>query len=311
MVPSPTRRASPAFSSATRSECRGAHALAVRALRRAWPALAALVPLALPVADAGGASAEPAAATVCAACHGEGGRSVAPAFPTLAGQQAEYLQKQLIDFAKGRRTNEVMTAALAQVPRSDFPTSSRTTPRSRRARKDRRCHARGSRPQDLRRRRLAGRNTSVPELPRRPRRRQRALSSPRWTESRVHAATARGLQGRHAPQRSAPHDARGRRSAERSADEGARRISRGALARLPSAAQQRRHPATDQAVGRTRHRDARRMGHRPLPAQRPGARSSMVSKTANGDRRTETRGNGPEFGPHSGERPMGTSAGGR
>ena len=77
--------------------------------------------LALPVAEAGGASAEPAAATVCAACHGEAGRSVAPAFPNLAGQQAEYLQKQLIDFAKGRRTNEVMTAALAQVPRSDFP----------------------------------------------------------------------------------------------------------------------------------------------------------------------------------------------
>jgi cytochrome c553 len=59
---------------------------------------------------------------VCAACHGEGGRSSAPAFPNLAGQQAEYLRKQLIDFANGRRTNEVMTAALAAVPRSDFPT---------------------------------------------------------------------------------------------------------------------------------------------------------------------------------------------
>src|SRR4029077_2653685 len=98
MVLSPTRRASPACSFATRSERRGAHAL-----------FAALVTLASPVAEAGGASAEPAAATVCAACHGEGGRSVAPAFPNLAGQQAEYLQKQLVDFAKGRRTNEVMT----------------------------------------------------------------------------------------------------------------------------------------------------------------------------------------------------------
>jgi cytochrome c553 len=46
---------------------------------------------------------------------------VAPTFPNLAGQHAEYLQKQLADFAKGRRTNEVMTGALAQVPRSDFP----------------------------------------------------------------------------------------------------------------------------------------------------------------------------------------------
>ena len=68
------------------------------------------------------AIAEPPAATVCAACHGEAGRSVAPTFPNLAGQPAEYLQKQLTDFAKGRRTNEAMTAALAQVPRSDFPT---------------------------------------------------------------------------------------------------------------------------------------------------------------------------------------------
>jgi cytochrome c553 len=58
---------------------------------------------------------------VCAACHGEVGRSVAPTFPNLAGQPAEYLQKQLADFAKGLRMNEVMTAALAQVPRSDFP----------------------------------------------------------------------------------------------------------------------------------------------------------------------------------------------
>ena len=53
------------------------------------------------VAAAAGASPEPAAATGCAACHGEGGRSVAPAFPNLAGQQAEYLQKQLVDFRQG------------------------------------------------------------------------------------------------------------------------------------------------------------------------------------------------------------------
>lgn len=46
---------------------------------------------------------------------------MAPTYPNLAGQHAEYLQKQLADFAKGRRMNEVMSAALAQVPRSDFP----------------------------------------------------------------------------------------------------------------------------------------------------------------------------------------------
>jgi cytochrome c553 len=105
-----------------RSERRGAHAFAVHALRRAWPALVTFVTFASPVEGARAAIPEPpAAAAVCAACHGEAGRSVAPTFPNLAGQQAEYLQKQLIDFAKGRRMNEVMTTALAQVPRSDFP----------------------------------------------------------------------------------------------------------------------------------------------------------------------------------------------
>jgi len=92
----------------------------MHALRWARPALATLVSFALPD-RAWSASPEPPAATVCAACHGEAGRSVGPTFPNLGGQQAEYLQKQLADFAKGRRMNEVMTAALAQVPRSDFP----------------------------------------------------------------------------------------------------------------------------------------------------------------------------------------------
>ena len=93
----------------------------MHALRWAGPALATLVTCAALVQGAGAASPEPPAATVCAACHGEAGRCVAPTFPNLAGQHAEYLQKQLADFAKGRRMNEVMTAALAQVPRSDFP----------------------------------------------------------------------------------------------------------------------------------------------------------------------------------------------
>ena len=104
-----------------RSERRGAHAFAVRALRAARPALATLVTFALTVGGAWAESPEAPAVTVCAACHGEAGRSVAPTIPNLAGQQTEYLRKQLADFAKGRRVNEVMAAALAQVPRSDFP----------------------------------------------------------------------------------------------------------------------------------------------------------------------------------------------
>lgn len=83
------------------------------------PVLALLVMIAGSAAQAAGP--EPAATTLCAACHGERGRSVAPEFPNLAGQHPEYLQKQLSDFASGRRTNDVMSTALAQVPRSEFP----------------------------------------------------------------------------------------------------------------------------------------------------------------------------------------------
>jgi cytochrome c553 len=38
------------------------------------------------------------AARTCAACHGADGNSPTPAYPKLAGQVAEYLQKQLSDF---------------------------------------------------------------------------------------------------------------------------------------------------------------------------------------------------------------------
>ena len=35
---------------------------------------------------------------VCAACHGEGGRSTTAAYPSLAGQPAQYTARQLRDF---------------------------------------------------------------------------------------------------------------------------------------------------------------------------------------------------------------------
>jgi cytochrome c553 len=104
-----------------RSEHREACELDVPALRWVRAALATFVAFASTVDGAGAASPEPPGASVCAACHGEAGRSVAPTFPNLAGQQPEYLHKQLTDFAKGRRMNEVMTTALAQVPNSDLP----------------------------------------------------------------------------------------------------------------------------------------------------------------------------------------------
>lgn len=42
---------------------------------------------------------------VCAACHGADGNSVIPANPSLAGQHADYLVKQLQEFKSGKRKN--------------------------------------------------------------------------------------------------------------------------------------------------------------------------------------------------------------
>jgi thiosulfate dehydrogenase len=51
----------------------------------------------------------PAPATVCQGCHGVHGEGNAPAgIPRIAGQSAEYLGKQLEDYASGDRENPVM-----------------------------------------------------------------------------------------------------------------------------------------------------------------------------------------------------------
>ncbi len=48
--------------------------------------------------------------TVCAACHGADGISVAPVNPNLAGLGAEYITRQLQHFKAGIRANPVMGA---------------------------------------------------------------------------------------------------------------------------------------------------------------------------------------------------------
>jgi cytochrome c553 len=48
-------------------------------------------------------------ATQCAACHGSNGHAVAPQTPSLAGQDEDYLVKQLQDFRSGARQDETMS----------------------------------------------------------------------------------------------------------------------------------------------------------------------------------------------------------
>ncbi len=60
-------------------------------------------------------------ARACVSCHGQDGNSDVPLFPNLAGQQEAYLAKQLGDYLSGRRKNEVMAAAIADLSRKDVP----------------------------------------------------------------------------------------------------------------------------------------------------------------------------------------------
>lgn len=57
---------------------------------------------------------------LCVACHAADGNSMLPENPRLAGLQAEYLAKQLNDFKKGDRSNEVMTPMVAGLGADDI-----------------------------------------------------------------------------------------------------------------------------------------------------------------------------------------------
>ena len=61
----------------------------------------------------GDAAAGKANASVCGACHGMTGISTVPAFPNLAGQHAEYLYWQLLEFKREARLESPMTAQVA------------------------------------------------------------------------------------------------------------------------------------------------------------------------------------------------------
>jgi cytochrome c553 len=58
--------------------------------------------------------------TVCAACHGANGVSVADAIPNLAGQKAAYLENQLKALKDGSRKNPVMGAIATQLSADDI-----------------------------------------------------------------------------------------------------------------------------------------------------------------------------------------------
>ena len=74
----------------------------------------ALMSLSTQAADIAAGKAKSA---TCAACHGANGKSVIPRYPHLAGQQEQYLLKQLKDFKSKKRNDPVMSAMA--IPLSD------------------------------------------------------------------------------------------------------------------------------------------------------------------------------------------------
>jgi cytochrome c553 len=93
---------------------------------RAWGIAAAIATLCAGPAfaqDLG--KAKQIASQVCAACHGADGNSNAPANPKIAGQFADYLHKQLVDFKtqggkKPARENPIMNGMVATLSEADM-----------------------------------------------------------------------------------------------------------------------------------------------------------------------------------------------
>ncbi len=63
----------------------------------------------------------PPATQTCVACHGaDGAKAIAPEYPVLAGQYADYIVQALKDYKSGKRKNPVMAGIVAGVDAGEF-----------------------------------------------------------------------------------------------------------------------------------------------------------------------------------------------
>ncbi|AGA35373.1 Cytochrome c4 [Thioalkalivibrio nitratireducens DSM 14787] len=79
--------------------------------------LALLLPLS---AQAGDPARGQELSQACAACHGADGNSANPEWPKLAGQHADYIHKQLMDYKTGRREDALMAGQVANLDEQDM-----------------------------------------------------------------------------------------------------------------------------------------------------------------------------------------------
>lgn len=56
----------------------------------------------------------------CFICHGAGGESSSPVFPRLAGQNAQYVARQLADYRSGKRRSTTMQPMVEDLGPEDF-----------------------------------------------------------------------------------------------------------------------------------------------------------------------------------------------
>lgn len=68
----------------------------------------------------GDAAAGQAKAAVCGACHGLDGNSSDAQYPKLAGQNEEYIVRQLTDFKSGKRQNPIMLGMATPLSTQDM-----------------------------------------------------------------------------------------------------------------------------------------------------------------------------------------------
>jgi cytochrome c553 len=83
-------------------------------------AISLLLLVSLPVLAIGDADAGQGKAAVCAACHGVDGNSLVPNWPTLAGQHATYLERQIALIKDGSRPVPEMAGIVVNLSEQDM-----------------------------------------------------------------------------------------------------------------------------------------------------------------------------------------------
>ena len=74
----------------------------------------------LPVLALGDADAGKSKAAICAACHGADGNSVVPNWPKIAGQHAQYLDRQIVLIKSGNRPVPEMAGIVIGLSEQDI-----------------------------------------------------------------------------------------------------------------------------------------------------------------------------------------------